>query len=536
MKQSINKNVIPQHVSRVTETLKNAGFQAFLVGGCVRDLVMGKQPKDWDITTDAVPEEIIGVFTPLSESLNPHPASSRMRPSPLRGEGENPLKVVYENTFGTVALVNESEPLDSPLRQIEITPFRTETTYSDHRHPDAVVFAKTLQEDLSRRDFTMNALAYDIQNDILNDMYGGQNDISKRHIKTVGDARCRFEEDALRILRAIRFSAQLDFIVSHETMEAMFHVKHLLKNVSIERIRDEFIKIIDSKNPIIGIGLMKQLGILEMIIPELLEGDKCFQGGVHKYDVLEHLLHACQHAADKNYPFHVKLAALFHDIGKPRTKREGKLKPTFYGHEVVGAKMTKKIMERMKFPKSDIEIVTKYVRWHMFMSDTEAITLSAVRRMIANVSEQPHPNPLLQGEGAAPEHPIWDLMKVRECDRVGMAKTEAPYRLRKYFAMIEECLRDPISVSQLKVDGNHLMNTLHVKPGPRMGWMLHALLEEVIENPEKNTVEYLSDRVKQLELLDDNELKQLGEQGKQLKEQADEQEVKKLHVKHGVKK
>jgi len=172
----------------------------------------------------------------------------------------------------------------------------------------------------------------------------------------------------------------------------------------------------------------------------------------------------------------------------------------------------------LKFPKADTELVTKFVRWHMFFSDTESITLSAVRRMIANVGS---------------DH-IWDLMKVRECDRVGMNKTEAPYRLRKYFAMIEECLRDPISVSQLKVDGNYLMNELHVKPGPRMGWMLHALLEEVLEDPEKNTIEYLSERVKQMEEIPDKELKAMGEKGKQVKESADQEEVKKLHVKHKV--
>jgi poly(A) polymerase/tRNA nucleotidyltransferase (CCA-adding enzyme) len=233
---------------------------------------------------------------------------------------------------------------------------------------------------------------------------------------------------------------------------------------------------------------------------------------------LEHLFYACQHAADKDYPFHVKLAALFHDIGKPRTKRPGKLKPTFYGHEVVGAKMTQKIMERLKFPKADIELVTKYVRWHMFFSDTESITLSAVRRMIQNVSREN----------------IWDLMKVRECDRVGMAKTEAPFRLRKYFAMIEECLRDPISVSQLAIDGNYLMHTLHVKPGRRMGWILHTLLEEVLEDPSKNTVENLSARVKQLEELSDVELMKLGEAGKEKKEELEELEVHKLHVKHKV--
>lgn len=530
MKQKQTQVHIPEHVSRVTNVLKNAGFQAFLVGGCVRDIIMEKQPKDWDITTDAHPKQIIACF----EHANTAP--------------DTPFKIVYENNFGTVAIINESEPFDSSLRQIEITPFRTETTYSDYRHPDRIVFAKTIEEDLSRRDFTMNALAFDIFkfqndiqndkvnqndiykrhapfkttfiNDIIKDMFSGVDDIKKKQIVAVGNPVERFSEDPLRILRGIRFSAQLDFSVSHETMSAMLHVKHLLRHISQERIRDEFIKMIDSKNPSIAIGIMKQVGILEIIIPELLEGDGCEQGGVHRYDVFEHLVHACQHAADKDYPFHVKLAALFHDIGKPRSKRPGKFKPTFYGHEVIGAKMTQKIMERLKFPKSDIDLVVKLVRYHMFMSDTETITLSAVRRMIQNVSREN----------------IWDLMKVRECDRVGMAKTEAPYRLRKYFAMIEQCLRDPISVSQLKIDGNYLMHTLNLKPGPRMGWILHALLEEVLENPEKNTIEYLSDRVKQLELIPDIELKKLGEQGKEKKDLREQEEVGKLHVKHGIKK
>lgn len=532
MKHLIDTNLIPSHVSHVTKTLKESGFEAFIVGGCVRDTIMGKTPKDWDITTNAVPEQIISLFE----------AEDTPQPPLKEGEPQHIFRVVYENDFGTVMLIDENEPLDSSVRQIEITPFRSETTYSDNRHPDSVTFSKTIAEDLQRRDFTINAIAYDIENDILVDNYDGINDIRNKVLKTVGNAETRLSEDALRILRGIRFAAQLGFTVSHETITAMFHVKHLLKNISQERIRDEFIKIIDSKSPIIGIGIMKQLGILEMIIPELLEGDGCEQGGVHKYDVFEHLLHACQHAADKNYTFHVKLAALFHDIGKPRTRRASSAKATaghakkrpytFYGHEVVGARMTQKIMERLKFPKLDTDIVVKYVRYHMFFSDTEQITLSAVRRMIANVS-QPHPNPLLKGEGAE-HHPIWELMNVRECDRVGMAKPEAPYRLRKYHAMIEECLRDPISVSQLKVDGNYLIKELHVKPGPRMGWMLHALLEEVLEHPEKNTIEYLTDRIKTFESFTDADLRTLGEQGKQAKEELDEQEVTKLHVKHGV--
>jgi poly(A) polymerase/tRNA nucleotidyltransferase (CCA-adding enzyme) len=514
---------IPQNVSRVTETLKKCGYDAYLVGGCVRDLIIHTKPKDFDLTTNAKPEDIVQLFQ------------------------DNGFKVVYENTFGTVAIIFEDEPLDSNVRQIEITPYRRETTYSDNRHPDAIEFAEKLSDDLMRRDFTINALAYDPSsqphpNPLLQgegaeqvvDLYNGLDDIKNKIIKTVGNADERFTEDALRMMRAVRFAAQLGYAVSHETLESILKNKNLLKNISSERIRDEFIKIITSKEPAIGIGLLKQLGILEIIIPELLEGDGCEQGGVHKYDVFTHLVMACQHAADKEFSARVRLAALFHDIGKPRTRRPGHKKAwTFYGHEVVGARMTQKILERLKFPKSDIELICKFVRWHMFFSDTESITLSAVRRMIQNVS-QPHPNPLLQGEGAE-HHLIWELMNVRECDRVGMNKTEAPYRLRKYFAMIEECLRDPISVSQLKIDGNYLMQNLGVKPGPRMGWMLHALLEEVLEDPSKNELEYLSKRVSELEKLSDQDLKHLGEEGKEKKEKLDEELVKELHVKHGVK-
>jgi tRNA nucleotidyltransferase (CCA-adding enzyme) len=456
----------------------------------VRDLLIGRNPKDWDITTNATPEQIQSLFH----------------------------KTVYENRFGTVAVVWEDEPVDSIVRTVEVTPYRTETTYTDFRHPDSVVFASSIEEDLARRDFTVNAMAYRVKEKILKDMYAGIKDIESKTLRCVGNPNSRFTEDALRMVRVVRFASELGFSVSHETSQAISNCKNLVKHVSQERLRDEFVKIINSKQPAMGIMFLEKFGILEYIIPELLEGVGCEQGGVHIYDVFQHLLHAIQHAADKNYSFHVKLAALFHDIGKPRTKRPGRLKPTFYGHEVVGARMTDKIMNRMKFPKSDIEMVVKLVRWHMFFSDTESITLSAVRRMIANVGQ---------------EH-IWTLMQVRECDRVGMKKVEAPYRLRKYFAMIEECLRDPISVGQLKIDGNYLIKELHVKPGRRMGWILHALLEEVLEEPARNTVEYLSTRVGQLELLDDESLRELGEKGKRIKEEVDTQAIKELHVKHRV--
>ncbi len=486
---------IPHNVSRVTNLLAKAGFEAYLVGGCVRDIIVSREPKDWDITTNAIPEEMIPIFE-LDD-----------------------LKVVYENQFGTVSVVFEDEDLTSTVREIQVTPYRTEGNYSDNRHPDSVSFSKNIIDDLSRRDFTMNAIALNPETYEFIDPFHGKQSLEKGIIESVGNPVERFSEDALRIMRAIRFSAQLNLPVSYETLSAISETKDLLKNISIERIRDEFIKIIDSKNPGIGMFLMKQLGVLEIILPEFVPGINCEQGGVHKYDVFDHLVYALQHAADKDYPFHVKLAALFHDIGKPKTRRPGNKKAyTFYGHEVVGARITQKVLERLKFPKKDIEIVVMFVRWHMFFSDTEQITLSAVRRMIQNVGKEY----------------IWDLMKVRECDRVGMSKTEAPYRLRKYFAMIEECLRDPISVKQLAIDGNYLLHTLHMKPGPRMGWILHALLEEVLEDPTKNTLETLTERVKDLNELDDTILRTLGEKGKETKEQIDNQEITKLHMKHNV--
>jgi tRNA nucleotidyltransferase (CCA-adding enzyme) len=577
---------IPENVSCVTELLVKNKYEAFLVGGCVRDIIMGRVPNDYDITTNATPQQIIAAFEPTG------------------------LRIVYENKFGTVSIVFEDEPHESNVREIQITPYRIEGTYSDNRHPDEIRFSETINDDLSRRDFTINALALkpspcsgegDMQSilgenmtnttpprtsaPLLNkegksfdesiiDLYNGQNDIETKTIRTVGDATERFSEDALRIMRAVRFAAQLHFAISSETLAGIEQTKHLLANISIERIRDEFIKIIDSDHPGYGMFLMKQLGLLEYVLPEIIPSIGCEQGGVHIYDVFDHLVHACQHAADKKFIFHIKLAALFHDIGKPKTRRPGTKKAyTFYGHEVVGARITERAMKRMKFSNDDIQIVTTFVRWHMFFSDTETITLSPVRRMIANVAGLAE-NPLLfrrggdvgagvvcetneskdqypsassyllnsspkQGsmpfDGPTPvTHPIWLLMQVRECDRVGMNKVEASYRLRKYFAMIEDCLRDPISVKQLKIDGNYLMKDLGLKPGPRMGWMLHAMLQEVIEDPEKNTTDYLTDRVTYYETLSDDELRNLGLQGKEIKEQTDNELVKQLHVKHGV--
>ncbi|MBP6854774.1 MAG: CCA tRNA nucleotidyltransferase [Candidatus Pacebacteria bacterium] len=490
--KTIKNESIPSEILEVMNTLEKAGFEAFLVGGCVRDLLLNRKPKDWDITTNAAPEEII----PLYE------------------------KTVYENNFGTVAIILENTE-DKTLKQIEITPYRTEGKYSDKRHPDTVSFSKNINDDLSRRDFTVNALAYNPSKSQLIDLFEGIKDIKVKTIRTVGNSSDRFSEDALRMIRAIRFSCELGFAIESDTLQAIVETAQSISEISAERTRDEFVKIIMSPEPIVGIAMLQKTGMLKYIIPELEQGIGCEQGGAHKFDVYEHLLQALQHSADKGWPLEIRLSALFHDIGKPKTRRKGIKKAyTFYGHEVVGARMARVIMERMKFPKDTTELVTSLVRYHMFFSDTEQITLSAVRRVVRNVGVEN----------------IWTLMNVRECDRVGMAKVEAPYRLRKYHAMIEQVLRDPISVSQLVVDGNVLMKELDVKAGPRMGWILNSLLEEVLDDPEKNTREYLDKRVGELNQLEDKSLKLLGEKAKQIKDEAEEKELGEIHRKHNVKK
>jgi tRNA nucleotidyltransferase (CCA-adding enzyme) len=493
----VNKE-IPKFVSYVTQTLQEKGFEAYLVGGCVRDMLMGKIPKDWDITTSATPEQITETFSMY--------------------------RTLYENNFGTVTVLNKLVTHETVSRetyeQVQITTFRSEGGYSDNRRPETVTYETNIEKDLERRDFTMNAIAFDPYKGQYIDPFKGQIDIKDKVIRSVLYPDVRFKEDTLRILRAIRFSTTLGFAVAKETFDALVANAPLIQNISYERIRDEFVKIISSNSPATGVDLLERAGVLSFIIPELREGIGCEQKGEHIYDVYNHLLHALQHAAEKGFSLEVRLAALFHDIGKPATRRydRNKDKYTFFGHEVVGARMAKKILERLKFSRETIDLVVSLVRNHMFFSDTEKITLSAVRRIIKNVG---------------PDN-IWLLMQVRECDRVGMKKVEAPYRLRKYHAMIEEALRDPISVSQLAIDGNYLMNELHVKPGPRMGWMLHALLEEVLEKPAINTIESLTEKVKELEKLPDETLKAMGEKGKEKKEEVNSKEVTALHKKHRV--
>jgi tRNA nucleotidyltransferase (CCA-adding enzyme) len=266
---------------------------------------------------------------------------------------------------------------------------------------------------------------------------------------------------------------------------------------------------------------LKDVDLLKHLIPELEAGIGVEQTQAHKYDVWEHLLRSLQCAADKDWPLDIRLAALFHDIAKPQTKRFSREtnKNTFYGHDVVGSRETRKILERMKFSRATIEKVSKLVRWHMFFSDTEQINLSAVRRMIVNVGREN----------------IWDLMNIRICDRVGTGKPkENPYRLRKYKSMIEEALRDPISLSMLKIDGKRIMEVCAISPGPKIGHILHALFGEVLEDPIRNTPDYLENRAKELATLSETELRILSEAGETRKHEADEKDLEEIRRKHGV--
>lgn len=490
---------IPKEVMMVMAVLQNAGHEAFLVGGCVRDLIMDIKPKDYDITTNATPDEIIALFP----------------------------NTFYENTFGTVGVVTCGEDLgticsDETVKIVEVTPYRLETTYSDNRHPDEVKWSKDIEDDLKRRDLTINAIAYNPVTGEVVDPFHGKQDIENRLIKAVGDPDVRFQEDALRLMRAIRLMSQLDFDIDSVTRESIERNAKLLNNVSRERVRDEFIKLLMTQYPMRGLVIMKETGILQHVVPELERGIGVRQNQAHSFDVWEHNLRTLQHAADKEWPLHVRLSAIFHDISKPETRRFSKEKKdyTFYGHDVVGGRVTREILERLKFPKETVEKVSMFVRWHMFFSDTEQITLSAVRRLITNVGKDN----------------IWDLIDLRICDRVGTGRPkEEPYRLRMYESMVEQALKDPISLKMLKTDGKRIMSVTQETPGPKIGYVLHALFDEVLENPEKNTEEYLDERAAFLVKLSIDELSELGKAGKEEMGAKNEEMVKEIRKQFKVK-
>lgn len=453
---------IPSHVIKAIELFQKNSYEIFLIGGSVRNLMLNLPVKDWDFTTNATPEQILALYP----------------------DG------FYDNKFGTVGVPIE---LEDGKTLYEITTYRTESGFSNNRHPETVSWGKTIEEDLSRRDFTVNAIALALELKTKNqslttkliDPYNGQQDLEKKIIRAVGNPSLRFKEDALRLMRAIRFATQLSFTIESETLREITNDAHLLKEISQERIHDELMKILASNFPYEGIMLLKNTKLLEYILPELLEGVGVSQerpGRHHKTDVFTHNVLSLNHCPSSD-PV-VRFATLIHDIAKPRvanTDADGFV--IFHNHELVGARMANAICDRLRFSKKDKEKVVNLIRWHMFTVD-EHITDAAVRRFIRRV-------------GTAN---VQDMMDLRIGDRLGGGtQTAESWRLKLFKKRVEEQLApEPFSIKNLAINGNDIITELNIKPGRQIGELLQKLFEEVDEDLEKNTKEYLLSRLKEL--------------------------------------
>jgi len=481
---------IPLLVLKIIEALQKAGFEAYIVGGAIRDLLMEKPTDDWDFTTSAKPEEIRKLFP---ESF-------------------------YDNRFGTVGITAEEaakqfgvlekfnfEKANLKLGSVfDITTFRKETTYSDRRHPDKVAWGKTLEDDLKRRDFTINALALQVTGNKLQatsyrrqkkkeknlvacslklestiiDLFNGQQDLKNSLIRAVGGPNKRFSEDALRMMRAIRFASQLGFAIEEKTLQAIIKNSRLISFISFERIRDELFKILTSSYPKDGIKLMFTSGILEHVLPELIPMRGVEQAGHHTKDVWNHSLDALKNCPSPD-PI-VRLATLLHDVGKPAVAQKKGGKVTFYNHEIVGGRTVKRIANRLKLSKKQKDKLWLLVRYHMFAYDPK-MTDAAIRRFIRRVGLEN----------------INDMMMLRIGDRIGGGSRATSWRLRELQQRIGKVLYTPMKVTDLKVNGNDVMKITGLKSGPKVGKILNKLFEEVLEDAEKNDREYLLKRIKE---------------------------------------
>lgn len=457
-------------VKAVVKTLEEAGFEAYVVGGAVRDLLLARRTSDWDVTTNATPEQILPLFT---ESF-------------------------YDNNYGTVMVagkhLREQFDLDEEAADNEevfdITTFRSEHGYSDKRRPDKVEWGKSVEDDLKRRDFTINAIALRLARgkvagkgadevEIV-DPYKGRADLEKQLIRAVGDPTLRFEEDALRMMRAIRIGAQLGFAIEPTTMAAIKVKARNLGEISWERIGAETMKLLASQHAADGIQLMVNTGLAEIVMPELLTTKGVKQGGHHIYDVFTHALESLRNCPSED-PV-VRLATLLHDVDKPTTmKKQGVRGVTFYNHEVSGARTAKQVAARLRLSKKDQDRVFTLVRWHMFTYDPK-MTDAAIRRFIRRVGKEN----------------IHDMLALRVGDRIGGGSKATSWRLTELQKRVGEQFYEPLSLKDLKIDGNRVMELTGMKPGKKVGEVLNALFEEIIEDASLNNPEYLEKRAVEL--------------------------------------
>lgn len=452
---------IPEILKKINAIFAQNGFEAYLVGGAVRDVLLGKKAADWDITTNAKPEQIMSIF-------------HRVIPTGI--------------AHGTVTIHFMG-------KEVEATTFRTESGYTDGRHPDSVNFNASLEDDLSRRDFTMNAIAASLEDGTIIDPFDGRKDIKAKKIRTVGNARDRFLEDGLRPIRAIRFSSQLAFEIEDETYAAIKlpEVQEKIKSISMERFRDEFEKIMKAEEPSRALHRMEETGILQAFIPELAGCRGVEQKdvrGFHEFDVLDHNLYACDGAPRDNLI--VRLAALFHDIGKKDARSVEKIEypPNsgnlvevlhFHKHEFYSSKQTKEILTRLKFPNAVINQVTHLIEQHMFFFE-EHWTDAAVRRFLVRVQKEN----------------VEDLFALRMADIYGMHRVKVNpmnegvqkiFNLRKRIEEVSS-KENALSLKDLAVNGNDLIK-IGIPAGKKLGLILGELFQCVLDDPEMNEKEKL---------------------------------------------
>ncbi len=446
---------IPEEVCEILKKMESAGYEIYIVGGAIRDILLGKEVDDWDYTTNATPDQIVKVFK----------------------------DAYYDNKFGKVGI-----PSKSGLDPHEITTFRTESGYSDSRRPDKVEWGKSLEEDLQRRDFTINAIALSPSKDNgsnfkVIDLYQGTKDLKQKLIKAVGNPTDRFSEDALRLLRAIRIASQLNFTIEEKTFDAIKANAPLINKIAKERIKDELLKIFASPHPEKGVEMLKNSNLLDEILPEcskMFGVEQKSPGRHHIYDVGTHALMSLKFTPSAD-PI-TRFATFIHDIGKPQTFRkneDGLI--TFYNHEVVGAQIAKRIAQRLRFSKKETDKLLTLVRWHQFTVD-EHQTDTAIRRFIRHVTP-----PYLE-----------DMLALRTGDRLGGGAKETSWRLEEFKKRIIEVQKQPFSIKDLKINGRDVMKELNLKPGPKVGEILEKLFKEVEEKTIENDRDVLLNRLKAL--------------------------------------
>lgn len=460
--------LLPEKVVKVMRRFEEAGADIFVAGGAVRDLLLGREVKDWDFASNLTPEEMKKLF---------------------------PKNSFCENNYGTFSIVLANGEI------LEVTTYRTERNYSDGRHPDVVEWGKTLEDDLKRRDFTINAMAVgkksgqnlnppvllaggppslekggplpDLE---LVDLFEGQEDLKKRIIRTVGNPDERFGEDALRMMRAVRIASQIGFVIEENTFESMVKNAKLINRVAGERIREELFLILENDKAADGIKLLKNSGLLGEIMPEVLAGVEMKQKGHHIYDVWTHMLETLNNCTSPN-PI-TRLAALLHDVGKPASMVGEGENRTFHNHEIIGSRIAVGIGKRLRLSNKELDQLFRLVRWHMFTAE-DTQTDKAVRRFIRNVT---------------PEY-LEEMVALRRADRVGSGAKETSWRWELFKKRLVEVQKQPFSINDLKVDGNDVMERLAIKPGRKVGEVLKAIFAEVEEEPAINVREILLKKI-----------------------------------------